>query len=191
MQSNVPPCKVYYIDVTNLKILRLYDMSAAIHVAFKPGRCQHQPGLSTFKSAPHPVDFHASVIVGGQNHTVCPPQKTSAGIIPYSSHGPPGADFVLQGYFSLPDLPGRRAPDNGALLPPSKVLGSCRIEAGGCKTDCQAAAKHLRSLSSPQHYPIPHFPRLFRRDRLIFSGQKNNKKGFDCTHKPNPFLPAY
>ena len=123
------------------------------------------------------MDFRGSAIVCGQNHAVCPPQKVSLRIIPYSSHGPPGADFVLQGYFSLPDLPGRRAPDNGALLTPLKVLGSCRIEAGGCKTDCQAAAKHLRSLSSPQHYPIPHFPRLFRRDRLFFSGQKNNKKG--------------
>ena len=44
------------------------------------------PGLSTFKSAPHPVDFHASVIVGGQNHAVCPPQKASVGIVPYSSN---------------------------------------------------------------------------------------------------------
>ena len=44
MQSNVPPYRVYYIDVTNLKILRLYDMSAAIHAAFKPGKCQSPAG---------------------------------------------------------------------------------------------------------------------------------------------------
>ena len=60
MQSNVPPCKVYYIyyiDVTNLKISRLYYMTLTIHTAFKPGKCQHQPGLSVFTSAPHSSGF--------------------------------------------------------------------------------------------------------------------------------------
>ena len=38
MQSNVPPCKVYYIDVTNLKILQLSYMALTIHTAFKPGK---------------------------------------------------------------------------------------------------------------------------------------------------------
>ena len=45
MQSNVPPCKVYYIDGTNLKILRLYYMTLTIHTAFKPGKCQLPAGL--------------------------------------------------------------------------------------------------------------------------------------------------
>ena len=168
-------------------------LEGLLHYSSHPYSIQARQVLITCRACPYshqhriPVDFHASVIVRGQNHTVCPPQKVSARIIPYSSHGPPGADFVLQGYFSLPDLPGRRVPDNGALLPPSKVLGSCRIEAGGCKTDCQAAAKHLRSLSSPQHYPIPHFPRLFRRDRLIFSGQKNNKRDSTARTSQIPF----
>ena len=45
MQSNVPPCKVYYIDVTNLKILQLSYMALTIHTAFKPGKCQLPAGL--------------------------------------------------------------------------------------------------------------------------------------------------
>ena len=57
MQSNVPPCKVYYIDVTNLKILQLSYMALTIHTAFKPGKCQHQPGLSLFTSKPHSSGF--------------------------------------------------------------------------------------------------------------------------------------
>ena len=134
-----------------------------------------------------PADSHCFSIIGGQNLPSCPPQSISACINRCSSHGPPGEDFVLRGYFSPPGLPGQRASDKSVLLPPSEAWGSCRIGAGGCKTDCQAAAKHLRSLSSPQHYPIPHFPRLFRRDRLIFSGQRKNKKGFDCTPSQIPF----
>ena len=45
MQSNVPPCKVYYIDGTNSKIMRLSYIAAAIHTAFKPGKCQSPAGL--------------------------------------------------------------------------------------------------------------------------------------------------
>lgn len=45
MQSNVPPCKVYYIDVTNSKIMRLSYMALTINTAFKPGGCQLPAGL--------------------------------------------------------------------------------------------------------------------------------------------------
>ena len=45
MQSNVPPRKVYYIDGTDSKIMRLSYMAAAIHTAFKPGKCQLPAGL--------------------------------------------------------------------------------------------------------------------------------------------------
>ena len=45
MQSNVPPCKVYYIDGTNSKIMRLSYMALTIHTAFKPGKCQSPAGL--------------------------------------------------------------------------------------------------------------------------------------------------
>ena len=48
MQSNVPPCKVYYIyyiDVTNLKISQLSYMALTINTAFKPGKCQMPAGL--------------------------------------------------------------------------------------------------------------------------------------------------
>ena len=44
MQANVPPCKVYYIDGTNSKIMRLSYMALTINTAFKPGKCQSPAG---------------------------------------------------------------------------------------------------------------------------------------------------
>ena len=85
MQSNVPPCKVYYIDVTNLK-----NFMTLLHVSSHQYRVQARQVSITCRACPYshqhriPVDFHASTIVRGQNHAVFPPKKVSAGIIPYS-----------------------------------------------------------------------------------------------------------
>ena len=113
-----------------------------------------------------PVNFCAVFTVRRQMRPIRPPHGVSAGFISSSQYALPGANSVPPGYFLPPNLLARTKPEIFVLPPRSAVWGNCRNEAGENKTGCSAAARRLQTSASPQHYPILHFPRIFRRDRL-------------------------
>ena len=111
------------------------------------------------------------VTVHRQVHPIRPPYRVAAGFISSSSHGQPAAGFSPPECSGPPCPPGRSGQDSGAPPLPTTALENSRSGAAESKTDCLKSTKRLQASSSPQHYPIPHFPEIFRRDYPDFRAE--------------------
>lgn len=111
------------------------------------------------------------VVVHRQIYPIHPPQGVAAGFTISSSHGQPAAGFSPPECSGPPCPPGRSGQDSGAPPLPTTALENSRSGAAESKTDCLKSTKRLQASSSPQHYPIPHFPEIFRRDYPDFRAE--------------------